>query len=225
MAELDAWLRLLQATGIGDSQILERLKQAGSPEAFLAESPRRLAAAGLSEESIHRLKTPDDAELDRWRAWLAGPQRALVPLGHPLYPPQLATLNAAPLALWVEGSKPELLGAPQLAMVGSRSPTRGGQDTALQFAEYFSTRGLVITSGLAVGIDAASHRGALKGVAGTIAVLGSGLVPAAARGAGGRDRAARPAGLGISAGRCTAPLSLSATQSHHRRAHARNIGR
>lgn len=174
MAELDAWLTLLQATGIGDRQIVERLKAVGSPEAFLAESPRRLAAC-LSEESIHRLKTPDEAELDRWRAWLAGPKRALVTLGHPLYPPQLATLDAPPLALWVEGSRPELLGAPQLAIVGSRSPTRGGRDTALQFAEYFSSRGLVITSGLAVGIDAASHRGALKGVAGTIAVLGSGL--------------------------------------------------
>jgi DNA processing protein len=69
----------------------------------------------------------------------------------------------------------DLLGAPQLAIVGSRNPTGGGRETAEQFARYLSERGLTITSGLAVGIDGASHRGALDGVGATVAVLGSGI--------------------------------------------------
>jgi DNA processing protein len=176
VAAREAWLRILAAVAPGDTRLRDLLQKLGSAEALLAEPARNLAGLGLGDESIHRLGAPDDALLARWRVWLeGGPDRQLVPFGSPLYPPQLAALDTAPLALWVQGARTELLPAPQLAMVGSRNPTRGGRDTAEEFARYFSTHGLVITSGLATGIDAASHRGALHGVAGTIAVLGSGL--------------------------------------------------
>jgi DNA processing protein len=91
------------------------------------------------------------------------------------YPPLLAQLPDAPLALWVEGENPGLLSGAQLAVVGSRNPTRGGLDNAQQFACYLAARGLTITSGLAIGIDGAGHRGAIAEIGGTIAVLGSGL--------------------------------------------------
>ena len=84
-------------------------------------------------------------------------------------------MSDAPLALWVHGRDLELLDAPQIAIVGSRNPTHNGRDTAEQFARYLSERGLTITSGLATGIDAASHEGALDGSASTVAVLGCGL--------------------------------------------------
>ena len=176
MAARDAWLRVLAAVPPGNTQVRRLVQELGSAEALLTQPPRNLAGCGLGQESIQRLGAPDEPLLARWHAWLTGgPDRALVPFGSPLYPPQLAPLDTAPLALWVEGARTDLLAAPQLAMVGSRNPTRSGRDTAEEFARYFSTHGLVITSGLATGIDGASHRGALHGVAGTIAVLGSGL--------------------------------------------------
>jgi DNA processing protein len=134
-----------------------------------------LRALGLDDDSIAKLKSPDGAHLERARAWLSTGRRRLVTDGGEHYPPLLAQLADAPLALWVEGENLALLSGPQLAVVGSRSPTRGGRDNAEQFARYLAARGLTITSGLATGIDGAGHRGALAEIGGTIAVLGGGL--------------------------------------------------
>jgi len=171
----DAWLTLLQAAQFSPLSWLELLKLRGSAEAVLAEPAHTLIGGGLPPEAVAKLKTPDEALLARWRRWLEGPERALVTYGSPDYPPRLAELATAPLALWLQGSQRALLSAPQLAIVGSRSPTTSGRDTALQFAKYLSARGLTITSGLATGIDGASHRGAVGEIGGTVAVLGSGL--------------------------------------------------
>ncbi|HZF28643.1 MAG TPA: DNA-processing protein DprA [Gammaproteobacteria bacterium] len=172
----DAWLTLLCAAHSSHAGRWRRALAAhGSPEALVAARPSALAAAGLNDDDIARLASPDVAALDRWRSWLAGSRRDLIPLDDPRYPPLLAQLSDPPLALWVHGDKLDLLTAPQLAMVGSRNPTAGGRDTAQQFAKYLSEHGLTITSGLAIGIDGASHRGALEGPSGTIAVLGSGI--------------------------------------------------
>ncbi len=173
---LDAWLTLLHAARPGERPWLAALKTAGSAEALLAASARTLAGAGLPSAAIERLKAPAEDSIERARAWLAAaPQRRLIGFGTAEYPPLLASIADAPLALWVEGARPDLLVDPQLAMVGSRNPTAGGRETAERFAHYFSERGITITSGLATGIDGASHRGALQGAAGTIAVLGGGI--------------------------------------------------
>ncbi|MFM7708236.1 MAG: DNA-processing protein DprA, partial [Gammaproteobacteria bacterium] len=79
---------------------------------------------------------------------------------HPDYPPQLRPLGDAPAVLFVRG-RVEALAATQLAMVGSRHPTALGRATAREFAYHFAAQGLAITSGLAVGIDGASHEGGL----------------------------------------------------------------
>src|SRR5213078_2693755 len=79
-----------------------------------------------------------------------------------------------PASLYVLGSVPALA-SPQLAMVGSRSPTEAGRATARDFAAYFARCGLTVTSGLALGIDAASHEGALAAGGLTVAVFGTGL--------------------------------------------------
>jgi DNA processing protein len=76
--------------------------------------------------------------------------------------------------LYVLGSL-EALHSPQLAMVGSRHPTPAGRATAREFAAWFARAGITVTSGLAFGIDAASHEGALAGGGLTVAVCGTGL--------------------------------------------------
>lgn len=92
----------------------------------------------------------------------------------PEYPKLLGEIHSAPPILFVEGDK-ALLSMPQLAMVGSRNPTPMGSETATRFARRFAEMGWVVTSGLAMGIDAASHRGALQNKGKTLAVLANGL--------------------------------------------------
>jgi DNA processing protein len=107
------------------------------------------------------------------RRWLEAPRHHLVPFTDPRFPPLLRSLPDCPIALYVAGNL-EVLADPQVAIVGSRNPTPQGRETAGAFAGYLAERGLAITSGLAVGIDAAAHQGALaKGV--SLAVVGTGL--------------------------------------------------
>lgn len=148
---------------------------AGSVERFLSLDDRRLAAAGIDDAGIRRLRAPNETDLTRMRRWLAADGHGVILKGSPGYPRRLAETPDAPLALWVDGARPDLLQGPQIALVGSRNATRAGRDTARGLAEYLSRAGLTITSGLAVGIDAAGHEGALAGTAGTIAVLGCGI--------------------------------------------------
>jgi DNA processing protein len=173
---VDAWLTLLQAAQqITTRAWLDALKLCSSAEALVAAPRRTLLANGLAPDAVAALDNADRDTASRWQAWLAGPHKRLVTFGSREYPRRLAEIPDAPLALWVEGAKLELLSAPQLAIVGSRSPTADGKDTAEQFARYLAQRGLTITSGLATGIDGASHRGAVAALGGTIAVLGGGL--------------------------------------------------
>jgi DNA processing protein len=143
------------------------------PSLLARESRAALAALGLPAAAIDALANPDPAGLAGDERWVAGVNRRLVGFGTPEYPPLLAAIADAPLVLFVEGDA-GVLALPQLAMVGARNPTAIGRDTAMQFAEHLARAGLAITSGLALGIDAASHRGALAGGGRTIAVQGCG---------------------------------------------------
>jgi DNA processing protein len=122
---------------------------------------------GLDAEALPRL-------IERHLRWLDRPAHHFVPLGSPRYPTLLANLPDAPAALLVRGDA-DLLSLPQIAVVGSRNPTSAGRDNARHFASYLARSGLAITSGLAIGIDAAAHRGALDAGGRTIAVCGTGL--------------------------------------------------
>jgi len=112
--------------------------------------------------------------LERHLRWLEHPAHHFLRYGSPGYPPLLANLPDAPAGLLVRGD-PDVLSLPQLAIVGSRNPTRAGHDIARQFAAQLARSGLTITSGLAIGIDAAAHRGAIEGGGRTVAVCGTGL--------------------------------------------------
>ena len=165
------WLTLARAPGLHAGH----LAGAGQdPLAWLDESAGALAQQGLGENAISALRRPDPQALDRDEAWLAGPGRSLVAWGSAEYPPLLAAIPGAPLVLFVEGSV-AALSLPQLAIVGSRNPTQLGRETSEQFARHLASAGLAITSGLALGIDAASHRGALQAGGWTVAVLGCGI--------------------------------------------------
>jgi DNA processing protein len=106
-------------------------------------------------------------------AWLSGDDHHVVTASAPTYPALLAEIRNAPARLFVRGN-PDVLSLPQLAIVGSRNATPGGCETATRFAAHLGGAGFCITSGLAVGIDAAAHRGALAAGAKTIAICATG---------------------------------------------------
>jgi DNA processing protein len=174
MDDTQAWLILARAPGLHAGQLADWLSAGATPPMLARESRTALASLGLSDTTIQSLLRPDGAALARDAEWLERPQRTLVTWGSPSYPPLLASIPDPPLVLFVDGDA-DALALPQLAMVGSRNPTALGRDTAVQFAEHLAESGLAITSGLALGIDAASHRGALKADGRTVAVLGCGL--------------------------------------------------
>src|SRR5687767_253503 len=137
-----------------------------------AGDPRDARIAWL--ERLRPQRTPDPAGIARDLAWLDGPGRTLLAADDPRYPAPLAAVPGMPPALFVAGD-PGVLARPQVAIVGSRSATAAGRETAFEFAAQLAARGFAITSGLAAGIDAAAHRGALAAGGATVAVCGTGL--------------------------------------------------
>lgn len=133
-----------------------------------------LEALGLAAASSAALLAPDAARIAADRRWVESEGISLIDAADARYPSLLAQAPAAPALLYVKGDG-DCLRTPQLAMVGSRNPTQPGQRTARAFAACLSAAGLTITSGLALGIDAASHEGALAANGLTIAVLGTGI--------------------------------------------------
>jgi DNA processing protein len=168
------WLTLARARGLHAGNLGGTAAEGLQPQLLPREPPCALAALGLNDAAIRALRKPSADELAADERWLAGPGRQLVTWGSPSYPALLAEIPDAPLVLFVEGDA-TTLSMPQLAIVGSRNPTPIGRDTASRFARHLAAAGFAITSGLALGIDSAAHRGALAGEGRTIAVLGCGL--------------------------------------------------
>ncbi len=166
------WLILAGAPGIGPRTAGRLLQRYGSPEGILAASAGDLRELGVKPPALDFLRQPHPAPIDPALRWLESTEGHIVTLQDPRYPPLLAELSDPPLLLFVLGDA-GLLAEPQLAVVGSRNPTAGGRQNAQEFARHLSGCGLVITSGLAIGIDAAAHEGAMA-EGRTIAVLGTG---------------------------------------------------
>ena len=147
-----------------------------SADLELLERPDRalLASLGLTTSGVAWLAAPDEARIDADLRWLEASGTALLASTEAAYPELLRCSPDAPAVLFVRGNPASLL-EPQLAMVGTRNPTAGGRATAREFAASFARLGLGITSGLALGIDAACHEGALDAGGITVAVLGCGL--------------------------------------------------
>ncbi|MEM9304389.1 MAG: DNA-processing protein DprA [Pseudomonadota bacterium] len=168
------WLVLLNAPGIGTARANDLLTRFENPTAVLDAPREALRTAGLADASIDALRKPDERAVDAGLAWLEAPDHRLIAREDDDYPPQLQGIAGAPVALFVAGD-PGALWLPQLAIVGSRSATRGGLGTARAFARTLAGAGLTITSGMALGIDGVAHEAALDAGRPTIAVAAHGL--------------------------------------------------
>ena len=171
---LEAWITLCAAPGLGPSALLRLLDGLGEPEHVLAadEAQLRQYVTAAQAAAIRQIReSPPD---EPWRDWLAQPGNRLLTLADADYPRLLLQMPDPPILLYAKG-RLELLGNPSLAVVGSRNATQPGIRHAEQFAEHLSQAGLTIISGMASGIDAAAHRGGLRGSGSTIAVVGTGL--------------------------------------------------
>jgi DNA processing protein len=163
-AERAAWIRLLATPGLGPRTARHLLGAFGLPEAIFGAGTAALARA-VPEPLARRLAAAPEAEvqsaIDATEHWLtASAQHALVCLADPEYPRLLLDTPDPPPVLYAIG-RTELLNRPALAIVGSRNATQQGVANAEAFAGALARAGLTIISGLALGIDAAAHRGAL----------------------------------------------------------------
>ena len=187
--ELAAWLRLALTPGVGASAARKLLAAFGLPGQVLAQSRSALEQIVSSAQAMALHETPAALAglLETTWQWLqgtepAGASRRIVTLGDPGYPASLLEMADPPLMLY-------LLGAPafdltqvecSIAIVGSRNPTPQGESNARNFARALGDAGLVVVSGLALGVDGAAHQGALDAAGdsarlATVAVVGTGL--------------------------------------------------
>ena len=176
------WLKLCLLPGLGPVRLQHLLSRWSDPGAILAASAAQLRVAGLpdavamqilrwqQDESQHPLY----AAVQRTLNWAVQDNHALIHWHCDLYPDALRVIDHPPYLLWAIGQT-DLLALPQVAFVGSRQPSAQAVQTTQWLAESVARAGLMITSGLAKGIDAAAHQAALAQGSPTIAVLGNGV--------------------------------------------------
>jgi DNA processing protein len=176
VTQLTDWLRLEQAPGVGRVTASLLLAEFGSPQGIFGAGYAALSQH-VSPAQARALCAPMTPEAQRLLGatlgWLQHPSHHVLALDDAAYPHTLANIADPPLLLYLTG-RAELLGRPALAIVGSRNASTQGKANAVAFAQALSGAGLAIVSGLALGIDAAAHEGALRGIGSTIAVTGTG---------------------------------------------------
>ena len=168
---LACWLALHHTLGVGPKTFARLLIQFDNLEDLFA-SPK--TAQAISERTRSALLNPDWDRVEQDLEWFSESDRHILTLEDPRYPELLKQISDPPSLLFVQGDV-DLLSQWQIALVGSRNPSASGRDTAYEFSRYMAQGGLTITSGLAMGIDAAAHQGALAAQGKTIAVIGTGL--------------------------------------------------
>ena len=179
MQQLEAWLTLTHVNKLGPVTLEKLFSHFTTPEAIVQASRSDLQSLGINKPIIDGLHTPNEDAVQRDLNWLEHENHHLLTIHDPAYPALLKQISAPPYVLYVLG-KPQhaanLLADPQLGIVGSRNASTYGKEIATAFAQKLANSGLVITSGLASGVDGAAHRGALQAEIGsTIAVAACGL--------------------------------------------------
>ena len=173
-ATLSDWLRLTLVPGIGGESQRKLLAAFGLPDAVFSAGRSALRAVIGSKSADLLLDTDNSNAVEAACHWAQGPGQRIITLADPDYPPALLEISDPPTLIYVRG-KFELLQNPAVAIVGSRNPTPQGIQNAENFAAALAQAGLVIASGLALGIDAAAHRAALSARGGSVAFIGTGI--------------------------------------------------
>ena len=169
------WLALRLLPGLGNRLAMRLVNTIGSATGVFRASPTELESLRVPSEVVRNLAAGtvfEEATREAEQARQLG--ASFLTFRDAAYPPLLKEIFDPPLLLYARGAI-ELLGAPGVAIVGTRRPTQYGKVMAERLASDLAGRGLVITSGLARGIDSAAHRGALQANGKTIAVLGTGM--------------------------------------------------
>ena len=171
---LISWLRLSLIPGLGGETQRKLLSALGPPENIFSASRQELRRV-INEKTIDLLLETDNSKLiDAACVWQEKQEHHIFTLADPAYPQALLDILDPPILLYVRG-RYELLNRKAFAIVGSRNPTPQGEHNAESFAASLTEAGLLITSGLALGIDAAAHQGALASNGETIAFIGTGI--------------------------------------------------
>ena len=173
-AEPQAWLALDLIPGLGGEGLRRLLARFGAPSAVLAQSVSNLSQTVAPAVARAIADGPSAQKLDASLKWLDVESNHLLTLADDDYPAQLLEIADPPPVLYLKGRR-ELLRRPGLAVVGSRNATPSGLQNAEAFARNLSEAGFTIISGMALGIDAAAHRGGLAAAGASIAVVGTGL--------------------------------------------------
>ena len=171
---LRSWLRLTLIPGIGGETQRKLLSAFGLPQAIFSAGHSAVRGVVGGKAASLLLDTDNHALIEQACAWSEGEHQHLVTLADPEYPQALLEIPDPPTLLYVRG-RLDLLNRPSLAIVGSRNPTPQGLHNAERFAAALADAGLLIISGLALGIDAAAHRGALNASGETVALIGTGI--------------------------------------------------
>ena len=169
---LAAWLRLTLIPGISGETQRKLLAAFGLPEAIFAAGRLEVRSVIGDKADLLFDSAPTEA-IEHGLAWASQPGQSIITLADGGYPPALLEIADPPSVLYVRGN-PDLLHRRGIAVVGSRNATPQGIQTAESFARHLAAQGLCIVSGLALGIDAAAHRGALAAQGETVAVIGTG---------------------------------------------------
>ena len=171
--DLAHWLRLTLIPGIGGERQRRLLHAFGLPGHVFAAGHGALAPV-VGDKLAHAVRDTDlAAPIDAALAWASEPDNHILTLADASYPQALLDTADPPTVLYVKGDL-SALARPALAIVGSRNATAQGIENARAFAATLAGGGLSIVSGLALGIDAAAHAGAIEGGGTTVAVIGTG---------------------------------------------------
>ncbi len=174
ISHLHYWLAALYAPHIGPRSFLKGLSKFIDIENLFQANEEAWRAAGFNQKQIEALQYPNWQVVEKDLQWMQKENHHLIALTDERYPAILKEMVDPPLVLYVKGNV-DALSQIQIAMVGSRHPSRQGIKQAEEFAYAIAEAGIAVTSGLAMGIDGASHRGALAAKGVTIAVFGTGL--------------------------------------------------
>jgi DNA processing protein len=171
--DLDAWIDLALVPGLGPANFRALLSAFGLPHQILAASHAQLSRVVSPSLATAVLSGNRADSVAKNLEWARQPGHDILTLADERYPKRLFEIPDPPPLLFIHGD-PKWLSAPSLGIVGSRNATPGGLALAEQFGQACSDAGLTIVSGLALGIDAAAHRGGLAGRGSTLAVMGTG---------------------------------------------------